>query len=857
MCRWTGQRWHGLGGPSNKGNPVEHPGVRKSEALSSRRRLSVAWVLAAALVIVAVVPSGVFAVSLFGEQRAQIKRDAVDRLTALGNVQAARARAYLARAQEASSLVVSRHQLQERAAALLEPAGPVQVGIAESLRHAVDNVPIIEAAAVLTSDGLVIAADDPSRVGSIEHIDASDTGVQQLIGDVVMGRDDRPVLRVYSMLHIDGEAATLVIDASTAPLWDLTGDFTGMGQTGETIIAELDPSGAALFVTPLRFDPGAALQRRVARETKLPINHALAGLELTMTDAVDYRGEPVFAVSRSLPGDLGLVVKIDRSEALAPITSLVKNLLGSVLLALTGAAVLTYVLTRRLTSPLRSLRNAAVAVAGGHSNRRAPVRGPRELAELAHSVNRMTAELVTTNRHLEESNGELEQANSALLNRAMHDPLTGLPNRALMLDRLEHELARAAREGTWLGVLFCDLDRFKIVNDSLGHIAGDRLLVEIAGRLAGAIRGVDTVARIGGDEFVVIAGGLARPEEVIPVAEHIRAVVEPTVELDGDQAHVSVSIGIVTISPSEARTENPLAVLRDADTAMFVAKERGRARWELYSENLSGKAEKRRLLEVDLRKAVAADQFEVVYQPIVDLRTKRPKGVEALVRWRHPTNGLLLPGRFLETAEESGVIVDIGAQVLREACKTMASWNRRRERPLWVAVNVSGRQLGRAEFPDMVRSALASSGLEPGQLRLEVTENALVGTSHSAIREVSALHELGVGLGLDDFGTGTSSLTFVQTLPIDFIKIDKSFVRAIRSDQPTSTAVASALFALTDALGIEAIAEGIENEQQAAELRRLGGATGQGFLYARPALSADVEPILDLTPRVKPVVRLP
>lgn len=645
------------------------PGVRQSGTAAGRRRLSVAWVLAAALVVVAVVPSAVFAVSLFGEQRAQIERDAVDRLTALGNVQAARARAYLARVQEASSILVDRPQLRAYFEERLSTPGAHGAGDGtETLRAVVADIPVVEAAAVVDSAGVVIAADDPSRVGRAELVDVALTSGEPVVGEVVMGRDRLPVLKVYVPLNVAGANLMAVVDASTAPLWELTSDVAGMGDTGETIVAQRDPSGAALFVSPLRFDPGAALQHRVASGTKLPINHALAGLELTMTDAVDYRGAAVFAVSRSLPGDLGLVVKIDRSEALSPLNNLVNHLIGSVLLALTGATLLTLVLTRRLASPLRALHNATVAVATGRSNRQAPVRGPRELAELAHSVNGMTAALVTANEYLEEANAELEQANAALLDRATHDPLTGLPNRALMLDRLEQELARCRRQGTWLALLFCDLDRFKIVNDSLGHLAGDLLLMEIAGRLTRTVRAVDTVARIGGDEFVVIAGGLAGPQEAIRVAEHLSTAVEPPVDLEGEQAHVSVSIGIVTTSPAEAAIKDPLTLLRDADAAMFVAKERGRGRWELYADDLAGKAEQRRVLEVDLRKAVTADEFEVVYQPIVDLTTQVPQGVEALVRWRHPTRGLLPPGRFLETAEESGIIVDIGAKVLREAC---------------------------------------------------------------------------------------------------------------------------------------------------------------------------------------------
>jgi len=416
-----------------------------------------------------------------------------------------------------------------------------------------------------------------------------------------------------------------------------------------------------------------------------------------------------------------------------------------------------------------------------------------------------------------------------LRHQALHDALTGLPNRALVLDRIDQMLARARRNRLAAAVLFLDLDDFKDINDTLGHSAGDELLVAVGSRLASAVRAGDTVGRLGGDEFVVLAEGTSLSAGVEVVAEKILEVLSTPFQLAGNDLplNVTASIGIAAGDRS-----TPEELLRDADIALYQAKAAGKARAVVFAQAMHTAVEHRRLLEVDLHGALDARQFFLLYQPTIDLRTNAFTGVEALLRWNHPERGVVLPDDFINELEVSGLIVAVGAWVLEEACRQGAAWHTQGY-PFSISVNVSARQLERDRIVDDVSAALAASGLDPGQLILELTETTLMNDVDATITRLGLLKSLGVRLAVDDFGTGYSSLAYLRRFPIDVLKIDRSFVSGMANSYE-SAALVHTLVQLGKVLGLETIAEGIEDDDQRARLKAEQVDTGQGFFFARP-----------------------
>ena len=430
-----------------------------------------------------------------------------------------------------------------------------------------------------------------------------------------------------------------------------------------------------------------------------------------------------------------------------------------------------------------------------------------------------------------------------LRHQALHDPLTNLPNRALLLDRLEHALARAERSRKKVAVLFLDLDNFKHVNDSLGHEAGNRLLVEVAARLRMDLRAEDTVARLGGDEFVVLREGLEDEQEVVSAVRRIVQALRPTIYLDEQEIFVTASIGVALGSCGATRPED---LMRDASVAKYRAKVRGKDRDEVYRPEMGEISSRRLALERDLRRAVAREELVVYYQPKVQIETGETVGVEALARWEHPEQGLLHPAEFLPLAEETGLIIPIGRWVLKEACRQAKEWQRHysTEQPLALYVNVSARQFDDPDLVGLVAEVLRETGLEASSLVLEITEHTAMGDAPSTLAKLHALKKLGLKLAIDDFGKGYSSLSYLKHFPVDIVKIDRSIVAGLGQEEVDS-AIMSATVTLAHALGLEVIAEGTETEEAAAELRVLGCDFGQGYYWSSPAPARVMTEILE------------
>jgi diguanylate cyclase (GGDEF)-like protein len=428
------------------------------------------------------------------------------------------------------------------------------------------------------------------------------------------------------------------------------------------------------------------------------------------------------------------------------------------------------------------------------------------------------------------------------MNQAFLDSLTGLPSRALFQTRMEE--ARAD-DTAGTAVLLIDLDRFKMVNDSLGHAAGDVLLQGVADRLRACLRDGDVAARLGGDEFAALLPGVADAEEAVPVAARLLEELREPFKLNGTEAYVSASIGIAFSRPGEHGAQE---LMVDADLAMYQAKKHGKDKYEMFEPTMRTEFQATIDLEADLRRAVVRHEFELRYQPIVQLATGDVTGVEALIRWIHPTRGVVPPVDFIPLAEETGLIVPIGEWVLREACQRVAEWNlRRTERPLTVSVNISAVQLEQCVLPQVVQSSLDASGLPADRLILELTESLLVDHRPATLSRLKAIKALGVRLAIDDFGTGYSSLAYLRQFPVDIIKIDKSFVDDV-VDEPTAAALTHGIIQLGRALQLSTIAEGIEHAGQLTSLAGGNCEMGQGYYFAEPLTQADLDDLLFAPP---------
>lgn len=423
---------------------------------------------------------------------------------------------------------------------------------------------------------------------------------------------------------------------------------------------------------------------------------------------------------------------------------------------------------------------------------------------------------------------------------AIHDALTGLPNRMLFMDRLEQSLKRARRRKTMVGVMFIDLDRFKRVNDTLGHASGDQLICQVARRLRAAARAEDIVARLGGDEFVVVIADVGEVGHILLVVEKMLAAMAAPYLISGHELFCSCSIG-VSVYPNDGIDSGSL--LKNADTAMYHAKSAGRNRFQLYDAAMNAMAGERLQLETDLHYALERDEFVLHYQPQIDLETGRIHAVEALVRWNHPEKGLLGPGTFLEMLEETGEIVSVGRKLLLAACRQTARWHAVGFSGLHVAVNISSKEFWHASLLDNVRAALAESGLPAPSLQLELTEGIFMKDIDLAAARIQALKAQGITVAVDDFGTGYSSLAHLKRFPLDVLKIDRYFVEGLE-ETPINRGLIRSILALCQGLHLEAVAEGVETSQQLDYLRGLGCRIAQGDFISRPVPATQMTALL-------------
>ena len=458
---------------------------------------------------------------------------------------------------------------------------------------------------------------------------------------------------------------------------------------------------------------------------------------------------------------------------------------------------------------------------------------------LESQVIQRTAELKSANDRLLHDLEERKRVEQSIRHIAHHDALTGLPNRSLFRDRLTHAMAQADRYHQKLAVMFLDLDRFKAINDTLGHNVGDQLLKIAAERLRSCVRDSDTVARLGGDEFTVIVEDIVEDHDAAAVAQKILDTLSQPFNLYGHEVFISVSVG-VTLYPND--DENADNLLRNADSAMYRAKEFGRNNFQFYVAEMNIKARERLMLESSLRRALDRNEFMLYYQPRVSLQSGRVIGAEALLRWRHPELGLVPPSEFIPILDETGMIIPVGDWALREACRQNREWQDMGLPPIRVAVNLSVRQFMQKDLADTVVRALEAANLSAEHLEVEITEDLFLEHNQTNIITLARLKNMGIHISIDDFGTGYSSLSYLKRLPIDTLKIDQSFVRDI--GDPDNKAIASAIIAMASSLRLNVLAEGVETDEQLAFLRAQGCNEIQGFSFSHPLPAEDFAQLL-------------
>ena len=510
-------------------------------------------------------------------------------------------------------------------------------------------------------------------------------------------------------------------------------------------------------------------------------------------------------------------------------------LLGSLMMVIT-LLWFVVILAKDITKPLKIMVAATGDIVRGNYSRRVLPGKIPELNDLAKAINYLAQQL------------EIQLAE--LSHQAFHDSLTNLPNRALFLTRLERVLTEIGTQESSVAVLFLDLDGFKVINDSLGHKAGDQLLIAVSKRLQSCLRSEDMVARLGGDEFTILLKDLYHKKNATLVAERIIEQLQTPFYLGGREVFISSSIGIALNTTGYEPSDE---LMRNADAAMYEAKKRGKSRYAIFKPDMDSRSFERLQLATDLRRAIERQEFRLYYQPVVQLESGKIVEVEALVRWEHPRIGLILPGKFIPLAEETGLILTIGEWVLKVACQQAQLWHLQHpnEPPLIVGVNLSPKQFQQPQLADIIACILAETGLNPHHLKLEITESMMMEQGDATITTLYRLKNLGVRLAIDDFGTGFSALSYLKRFPVDTLKIDGSFIQGLGYNRE-DTAIVHAVIAFAKALNLSITAEGVETAEQLAQLRLLGCDRGQGYYFSEP-VSADIFTyLIDTDPHLLP-----
>ncbi|MEV7627110.1 EAL domain-containing protein [Actinoplanes sp. NPDC089786] len=700
--------------------------------------------------------------------------------------------------------------------------------------------------------GLIIAAQSATGPAS-ERYEGYNAAMQSILDLIVRVGDasnltldpdidsyylmDTLQFRLPVVLDNAGRSADLAVLAASAPASARTDALIDLGLTNGVLTATRATIARAVATimaktadSGVRLDTGASFRR---------LDDAMARLTATLAAAVKDRRPG------DIPADVSDAVRVAATDFAAQAATSLDRLLRVRIDGFSGraervelatglaallAAYLFVGFYLSVAWPIRRIMATLHAVAGGDLTRRVAVDTRDELSSVARALNETVA--------------RTEAATNRLAQQATHDTLTGLPNRALVLDRLEQALTRSRRDGTLMAVLFIDLDRFKPINDSLGHHTGDEVLIEIAGRLTTISRGGDTVARLAGDEFVVICPDLVVPDTATGTADLIMTDLSRPIMVGTGAAAREVTVGasVGIAFADQTGDQTPEDLVRDADVAMYQAKQRGRGRVVIFNETLRTAVELRLRTQEELRHAITGGQIRPHFQPIVDGVTASVVGFEALARWQHPARGLLGPGDFIELAEETGLIVPLGAEILAQACARTVRWQQHRP-GLRVAVNVASAQLADPSFASTVAAVLAETGLEAHALSLEITETTLMADTNAAAETLRAIAALGVRLELDDFGTGYSSMTYLRRFPVQALKIDRSFVAGIGHDREDE-AIVEMILNLAQVLDLRVVAEGVETADQLARLRRLGCPLMQGFYFGRPMPAEQIDDFL-------------
>lgn len=702
-----------------------------------------------------------------------------------------------------------------------------------SIQELQKNLSDVTTVSVQNLQGITLASTDPAEVGlnRSTQVDFQGALKQRIRPSVTQQADRRLTVQVSGIITSAGAPVGVLTTTSPGTILEtLSVEYTGLGSTGEyRVVARNQAGEGAVALSALRFEPTAEIGSRVesTRPNSL-IDRALQQQEQTFTDLTDYRGVAVLAATRYVEAlDWGLIAKIDKSEAYQSAHA-VRNvivLLGAVLTLLLILVVteISYSITR----PLVRLTGLTQRLGQGNLQERAAVQSNDEIGRLGASINAMAERLAESQSTLKKRVSDLSQSRQKIRHQSTHDALTGLPNRAQFVESLQEALEKAQKRKTKTGVLTMDLDRFKAINDSLGHTIGDKLLQELSGRLSKVTRGEELLARFGGDEFAVLMPVLKRPSDPSRLANRILKSLREPFKFDGYELYVDTSIGIA-VGPKNGTT--PEQLLRNSDIALYRAKDKGND-YEHFDLAMGVGATERLSLENDLRKAFERDEFVLHYQ-LIAAPGGALVGAEALIRWQHPQHGLLYPDQFIPHIEAIGLSDAMGTWTIWQACRDLKSWIAAGHQ-LTVSVNLSSRQFSHVDLVRTVKKTLRKTGVDPTLLEIEITESAAMLQFDEARQKIADLKKLGISIALDDFGTGHSSLSQISRLPIDKLKIDQSFV-SNADKSPQDLALIKTIISIGESLGLAVVVEGVETAEQMRLVTSLGCDAVQGFHVGRP-----------------------